>query len=146
MVRDRERQSRDDYIREGLARDVDAHPETVRPKKNAAWRGPKLLEQFPARRPLPLDQEIHVVLLEERFHLGRELLHHAVAREENKSATFRFRDEVPDPMRQGFGVSGITRVRHLADDEEFHLLREIERTPELERIHFGGANPGAEVG
>src|SRR3954453_4570087 len=110
MVRHGARQPRDDYIRERLARDVDAHPETVRPKKNAAWRGPKLLEQFPAWRALPLDQEIHVFLLEERFHLPRELLHHAAACEENKSTTFRFGDEVPDPMPPRFGVSRVPRL------------------------------------
>src|SRR5205814_9514164 len=56
MIGHRERQPRDDHIRERVARHIHAHPKTVRPEKNAARRRPELLEQFPARRALPLHE------------------------------------------------------------------------------------------
>src|SRR5947207_11504705 len=43
MVGHGKRQTRNNYIGERLAGDIDAHPKTVRAKKNAAWRGLKLI-------------------------------------------------------------------------------------------------------
>ena len=58
----------------------------------------ELFEQLPARRALALHEQVHSVLGEEIFHLRRDLLHAAIAGEKNKRASFRFLDEMRDPL------------------------------------------------
>src|SRR5438045_9346443 len=83
MNRHLEGQSRDDDIRERLARNVDAHPKTIGPEKDTPRRRLELLEQFPAWRALALHEKIHPVPGKERFHFRGELLHSAITREKD---------------------------------------------------------------
>src|ERR1700674_5882014 len=89
MIRHRKRQSCDDDIRERFARNIDTHPKTIGPEKDAARCRLELLEQFAARRALSLHEEIHLVPGKERFHFRGELLHSAITREENEGAALR---------------------------------------------------------
>src|SRR5436190_17989160 len=98
MVRHGKRQPRDDHIRESLARNIDSHPEAVRPKEHTARCCLELLEQFPTRRASALHKKIEFLSGKKFTDLIGHLLHAAIIRKKDKSASLRFLHKMRDPM------------------------------------------------
>src|SRR5207302_284788 len=81
----------------------------------------ELLEQFPARRASALHKKIQFLSQKKFTHLIGHLLHAAITRKKDKSASVRFLDKMPDPMLERLLVTCIARVGHFSYDEDFHL-------------------------
>src|SRR3982751_4333841 len=71
----------------------------------------------------------------------RQLLHRPIIGEQDKSVTIGLPNKMFDPVRERVFVLGIARIRHFADDEDFHLLSKIKWTAELDRFGLSRAHP-----
>ena len=104
-----------------------------------------MLEQLAARRAFALHEQIHFSAGEKILHLQRQLLHRAITGEEHKRAPIGVLDEARHPFRERRAVAVVARVGHLADDEQLHLLLEIKRAAELERLGLVRADPSPKI-
>src|SRR5947209_4149778 len=145
MIRHGKREAGNYHVRKRFPWHIDPHPKAVRPEENASRRRLELFQKLSARRSLPLHQQGHGIVLKKFGHFSCELLHDAIARKQNKGASFRLGYEMAHPMGQRRRITGISRVRHFADDKKFHLLREIEWAAELKRLDFVGPDPFPKV-
>src|ERR1044071_10055831 len=98
MIRDGKRQPRNDDVRKCFAWNIHAAPKTIRPEEDTARRRFELLKQFAPWRSPTLDENVHILRRKEFLHRTRHLLHVAIAREQDKRATFTLLHEVRDPM------------------------------------------------
>src|SRR5262249_6724692 len=134
MIRHGKRQTRNDYIRERLAGDIDPHPKAIGTKKNAARRGLELIKKFPPWRPAALHQQIKFVLRKELRHSLGHLLHATVTGKKDESTAVSPLDKMSDPLFERFHIPGIAGIRNFSHDEYSHLLFKIERTAEQCRL------------
>src|SRR5436190_23852284 len=146
MIRNRERQSRDDYVRECLAGNIHTHPETVRSKEDAARRGLELFEQLPTGCASALHQKIEFLSRKKFLHLIGQVLHAPITGEKHECAPVCLLDKVRDPMLERFFVTCIAWIWHFLHDEHFHLGAKIERTPEEQGRGFAGADALPKIG
>src|SRR5947207_14044352 len=109
MIRNRERQSRDDYVRECLAGNIHTHPETVRSKEDAARRGLELFEQLPTGCASALHKKVEFLSCKKFPHLITQMLHAAITSEKHKGVPIGFLDKMRDPMLACFLVRHILR-------------------------------------
>src|SRR6266436_3042795 len=105
MIWHSERQPGDNHIGKRLARNIHTHPETVRPKEHAAWRGLELLEQPAARGAAALQKKVHFLVCEKFPHLNSHLLHTTIICKKNKGASLRLLDKMSDPILECFLVT-----------------------------------------
>src|SRR3982751_1494975 len=75
----------------------------------------------------------------------RQLLHRPIIGEQDKSVTIGLPNKMFDPVRERVFVLGIARIRHFADDEDFHLLSKIKWTAELDRFGLSRPRPTPRV-
>src|SRR5213082_2228733 len=98
MIRNGERQTRDDNVAQSVTRNINPAPETVGAEQDTARRAFELVEQFRAREAATLYQQIQIVFRTKIFHPRRQLLHRSIIREQNKGVAVGLPDEMFDPM------------------------------------------------
>src|SRR5262249_8673325 len=136
---------RDDDVRKRFARYIHAAPKTVRPEEHTARRRFELLKQFATRRSPTLDENVHILPRKEFLHRTRDLLHVAIAREQDKRATFTLLHEICDPMFEGLVITTVAGIGHFLNDEHLHLVLKIEGTADLKRFGIHCADTRAKI-
>ena len=84
-------------------------------------------------------------MVEKWFHPPGEFLHQFVVGEQHERLAVGLFYEMPDPMFQRVGVTGLARVWHFLGDKNLHLPLVIKRCADLKLRGGFGADAAGEI-